>query len=56
MKLMTMSMLFTVAFVCVCAQLSPALYDIVDCSLPDSSARGILKARILEWVAVFISV
>ena len=24
----------------------------MDCSLPGSSARGILQARILEWVAV----
>ena len=27
----------------------------MDCSLPDSSVRGILQARILEWVAIFFS-
>ena len=26
------------------------LCDLMDCSLPDSSVHGILKARILEWV------
>ena len=30
----------------------PALWDPIDCSLPGSSARGILQARILEWVAI----
>ena len=34
------------------AQLCPALCDPVDCSLPGSSIRGILQARILEWVAI----
>ena len=48
MKLMTTSMLFSVAFLYVYAQLSLTLCDIVDCSLPDSSARGIFQARILE--------
>ena len=24
----------------------------MDCSLPDSSSRGISQARILEWVAI----
>ena len=39
---------------CVCvlvAQSCPSLCDPVDCSLPGSSAHGILQARILEWVA-----
>ena len=27
------------------------LCDLMDCSLPDSSVHGILKARILEWVS-----
>ena len=31
------------------------LCDPVDCSLPDSSAHGILQARILEWVAISFS-
>ena len=30
----------------------PTLPDPVDYSLPGSSVRGILQARILEWVAV----
>ena len=30
----------------------PTLCDAMDCSPPSSSARGILQARILEWVAV----
>ena len=40
-------------FVCVCANLlqsCPTLCDPMDCSLPGSSAHGILQARILEWV------
>ena len=40
--------------VCVCAkllQLCPTLRDPMNCSLPGSSVHGILKARILEWVA-----
>ena len=31
------------------------LCDPVDCSPPDSSVRGILQARILEWVAISFS-
>ena len=27
----------------------------IDCSLPGSSVRGILQARILEWVAISFS-
>ena len=34
------------------AQSCPTLCDPVDCSLPGSSIRGILQARILEWVAI----
>ena len=30
----------------------PTLCNSVDCSPPGSSARGILQARILEWVAI----
>ena len=33
-------------------QLCPTLCDPMDCSLPGSSVRGILQARILEWVAM----
>ena len=36
----------------VCAQSCPALCIPVDCSPPVCSVRGILQARILEWVAV----
>ena len=34
---------------------SPTLCDPMDCSPPDSSLRGILQARILEWVAISFS-
>ena len=37
------------------AQLCLTLCDPVDCSLPASSLRGILQARILEWVAISFS-
>ena len=33
-------------------QLYLTLYDPMDCILPDSSVRGIILARILEWVAI----
>ena len=33
----------------------PTVCDPTDCSLSDSSARGILQARILEWVAISFS-
>ena len=34
------------------AQSCPALCNPLDCSLPGSSAHGILQARILEWVTI----
>ena len=34
--------------VCVCAQLCPTLFDPMDCSLPCSSVRAFLQARILS--------
>ena len=37
------------------AQWCLSLCDPVDCSLPGSSIRGILQARILEWVAISFS-
>ena len=37
------------------AQSCLTLCDPVDCSLPGSSAHGILHARILEWVAISFS-
>ena len=42
-----------ITIVCAVCMLSCIpLYDPVDCSLPGSSAHGILQARILEWVAI----
>ena len=40
--------------VCMCSVTRPCpmLCDAMDCSLPDSSAHGILQARILEWIAI----
>ena len=37
------------------AQSCPTLWDPVDYSLTGSSVHGILKARVLEWVAIFFS-
>ena len=37
------------------AQSCPTLRDSMDCSLPGSSAHGILQARVLEWVAIAFS-
>ena len=39
------------AMACSHAQLCPTLGDSRDCSPPGSAVRGILQARILEWVA-----
>ena len=36
-------------------QSCPALCDPMNYSLPDSSVRGILQARILGWVAIPVS-
>ena len=36
-------------------QSCPTLWDPMDCSLPASSALGILQARTLEWVAMPLS-
>ena len=36
------------------SQLCPTLCDPVDCKLPGSSIHGILQARILEWVAIYV--
>ena len=38
--------------VCSVAQSCPTLCNRMDCSLPDSSIRGILQTRILEWLAM----
>ena len=37
------------------AQLCPTLCDPVGCSLPGCSVRGILQAKILEWVTISFS-
>ena len=37
------------------AQSYPTLSDPMDCSLPGSSIRGIVQARILEWAAISFS-
>ena len=34
------------------AQSRPILCNAMDCSPPGSSVRGILQARILQWVAI----
>ena len=37
------------------AQLCLTLSDLMDCSLPGSSIRGIFQARVLEWGAIAFS-
>ena len=37
------------------AQSCPTLHNPMDCSLPSSSARGILQARVLDWVTIAFS-
>ena len=37
-------------------QLCPTLCDPIDSSLPHSSVHGIFQARVLEWVAVALSI
>ena len=36
-------------------QSCPILWDSIDCSPPGSSVRGILQARVLEWVSISFS-
>ena len=43
------------AVLCLVVQLCPTLCGPMDCSPPGSSVRGILRARILEWVAMLSS-
>ena len=38
------------------AQSCPTLSNPMDCSLPGSSAHGILQARVLEWSAIAFSI
>ena len=38
------------------AQSCPTLCDPRDCGLPGSSVHGIYQARILEWVAISLSI
>ena len=42
--------------VCVCVSHSHTHTDPIDCSVPGSSVRGILQARILEWAAISFSI
>ena len=37
------------------AQSCPTLSDLMDCSLPGSSVRGIFQAGVLEWGAIAFS-
>ena len=37
------------------AQSCATLSDLMDCSLPGSSIRGIFQARVLEWGAIAFS-
>ena len=37
------------------SQLCLTVSDPMDCSLPGSSAHGILQARVVEWVAIAFS-
>ena len=37
---------------CLVTQSCPTLCDPMDCSLPGFSVNGILRTRILEWVAM----
>ena len=37
---------------CFIAQSCPTLCDLMDCSPPGSSVRGILQAQVLEWVGI----
>ena len=49
-KCLLISWLQSLPWFCEVAQSCLTLCDPVDCSLPSSSVRGILQARILEWV------
>ena len=40
---------------CLIAQLCPTLRDPMDCSPPGFSVHAILQARILEWIAILLS-
>ena len=40
---------------CEVAQSCPTVSDLMDCSLPGSSAHGIFQARVLEWDALAFS-
>ena len=42
-------------YACMCAQSCPTLCNPLVCNPPGSSVRGILQARILEWVAISFS-
>ena len=45
-------MLKVIHHTCMCAQSCLTLFNLMDCSLPDSSVHGILQAKILVWDAI----
>ena len=45
---------FFVFCLCLVTQLCQTLCSPMDCSPPGSSVHGILQARILEWVTIFL--
>ena len=48
-----LSLVESLAYImCICTKSRSTLRDPMDCSLPGSSAREILQARILEWVTM----
>ena len=47
--------LFYFKYFYACAQLSPTLFDPLDCNPPGSSVHEIFQAGVLEWVAISLS-
>ena len=47
--------LFLYSCCCLVTKSCPTLYNCMDCTPSDSSVRGILQQRVLEWVAIFFS-
>ena len=46
---------YPIFYVCMCVLVTQScltLFDLMNCSPPDSSVHGILQPRILEWVAI----
>ena len=53
--IMGMNCLIQLQLLCMYAQSCPTFCNPMDCSMPGSSVRGIVQARILEWVTISIS-